>query len=352
MNKTLPPFSCVYEPSVPDLLHQLGCSIVISTYQANKLIFISPNQDDRLVQLARNFDKVMGVSIHKEGMTLATKKEVHVFNDSKPLANTYPKKPGVYDAMFMPRLSYYTGEVDIHDIHAENDQILAVNTSFSCIVKLSEKYNWEPVWFPPNITSLASEDRCHLNGMIVRDGVPVFASALGIGDHQQSWRNDIPDGGVIWDVQNNRTILEDLKMPHSPRAHGDKIYFTESATGRILELNKKNELSEIKKIKAFTRGIAIYNDYLFVGKSKIRKTSSIFRNLAMANENITPSISIIHLPSKSIVGEINYLNSVEEIYDVQILPNRKRPNILSPKDDYHFEGLMVPGATFWAKNVM
>jgi uncharacterized protein (TIGR03032 family) len=140
-------------------------------------------------------------------------------------------------------------------------------------------------------------------------------------------------------------------MPHSPRLYGDKIYFTESATGKILVLDNKNEVSEIKRINAFTRGIAIYKDYLFVGKSKIRKTSSIFRNLKMAEENITPGISIIHLPSKSIVGEINYLNTVEEIYDVQILPERERPNILSPKDDYHHEGLMIPGATFWAKSV-
>ncbi len=39
--KSLAPFSCRYTPQIPELLLRLRCTIVISTYQAGKLIFFS-----------------------------------------------------------------------------------------------------------------------------------------------------------------------------------------------------------------------------------------------------------------------------------------------------------------------
>ncbi|MEL7003126.1 MAG: hypothetical protein AAFN93_10370, partial [Bacteroidota bacterium] len=37
--------------NLPELLHQLGCSLAISTYQAGKVIFISAKDANTLVQL-------------------------------------------------------------------------------------------------------------------------------------------------------------------------------------------------------------------------------------------------------------------------------------------------------------
>jgi hypothetical protein len=63
MEKNLAPFSCTYSPNIPELLQQLNCSIAISTYQAGKVIFISPKDRDHLVQLPRQFLKPMGMAL-------------------------------------------------------------------------------------------------------------------------------------------------------------------------------------------------------------------------------------------------------------------------------------------------
>lgn len=68
MKQDLPaPFSCRYTPNIPEILHNLCITIAISTYQADKVIFISaPNKED-LVQLPRNFSKAMGIAVNDNG---------------------------------------------------------------------------------------------------------------------------------------------------------------------------------------------------------------------------------------------------------------------------------------------
>ena len=60
-------------------------------------------------------------------------------------------------------------------------------------------------------------------------------------------------------------------------------------------------------------------------------------------------ISIIHLPTAAFVGELKYQASVDEIYDVQVLPGMMRPGILNTTTDDHKLGLSTPDATYWAQ---
>ena len=95
MNNALAPFSCKYTPQIPELLSRLNCSLAISTYQAGKLIFISANKDESLIQLPRTFNKPMGIPLDETGtkLALATKDEILVFANSNNLATHYHKSP-------------------------------------------------------------------------------------------------------------------------------------------------------------------------------------------------------------------------------------------------------------------
>ncbi|MEM7036676.1 MAG: DUF4915 domain-containing protein, partial [Bacteroidota bacterium] len=116
------------------------------------------------MQLPRTFNKAMGIGLEGDRMVIATKDEVIQFKNSPDLAVHYPRQPSTYDALFMPRASFHTGQIDIHDIDFGMDGIVAVNTSFSCLVRIDAEYSFTPIWKPPFISKLASEDRCHLNG--------------------------------------------------------------------------------------------------------------------------------------------------------------------------------------------
>lgn len=351
MQQPPPPFSCSYSPHIPELLRQLQCTIAISTYQAGKVVFISPKDDQMLVQLPRTFKKAMGIGLHGNKMAVALLDEVMVLVNSPELAAHYPAKPDTYDALYMPRATYYTGQVDIHDLDFGADgSLYAVNTSFSCLIKIDDNYSFTPVWKPPFISRLASEDRCHLNGMTLADGRPKYATAFNRGDKPQSWREEVTTGGVLMEVPSGEVVAADLPMPHSPRLFNGKLYLLLSATGEIVQVDPQTGKREtLNRVKGFVRGLAHYRDYAFIGLSKLRKNSSTFAKLPIAEMADYAGIVVMHLPTGALVGEIRYQSSVEEIYDVQILPGVLRPGILNTDKPEFRMGLATPEATYWAR---
>lgn len=350
-NQPLPPFSCSYSPNIPELLLQLQCTLAISTYQAGKVIFISPKDKEYLVQLPRTFNKAMGITLKGNKMAIATKDEVIVLANSAGLATHYPKKPNTYDGLFMPRASYYTGQIDIHDLdYGDDGGLYGVNTSFSCLIKIDDEFNFRPIWKPPFITDLASEDRCHLNGMALKDGKPKYVTAFNQGNTFQSWREVITTNGILMDVQSNELVAQQLPMPHSPRLFDGKLYVLLSATGELVCMDVNSGRYEVvNKVDGFVRGLAKYGDYVFVGLSRLRQNSSTFAKLAIANKALQAGIAIFHLPTGAFVGEIKYQTSVDEIYDVQIIPNMLRPGIMNTMKPDHKLGLSIPESTYWAK---
>ena len=350
---SLAPFSCQYTPQIPELLQQLNCSIAISTYQAGKVIFISAKDENSLIQLPRNFEKAMGIAEDKKNdkIAIACKDEVVVFSNSPELALFYPKAPNKYDALYMPRNTFHTGAIDIHDLSFGHDgKLYAVNTLFSAIVQIDDNYNFTPYWKPDFIDRIVSEDRCHLNGMAMKNGKPKYATAFNKGNSAQSWRKDITKTGVLIDVEENKIITDGLAMPHTPRIFNNELYLLLSAKGDLIKVNTQNgDYEVILKIDGFVRGMCLCNDYLFIGLSKLRKNSSTFSQLPFAEKANEAGIIIIHLPTKSITGKISYLTSLDEIYDIHILENKKRPNILNTISDHHKDGLMIPNTTFWRK---
>jgi hypothetical protein len=60
---------------------------------------------------------------------------------------------------------------------------------------------------------------------------------------------------------------------------------------------------------------------------------------------------VMHLPTASISGYIKYENSVEEIYDVKVLPGMLRPGILNQDKPEFRMALSTPTKTFWATEI-
>lgn len=350
-HQELTPFSLRYTPQIPEMLNKLRCSIALSTYQAGKLVLISPHPDnEKLISLPRSFQKPMGIAIQGDHMVLSLKDEVITFQNSKELATHYPNKPHTYDNLWVPRMTFYTGQVDMHDIGFGKDGIYAINTSFSCICKIDGNYNFTPIWKPPFIDKIQQGDLCHLNGMVIKDGVPKYTTALGMTNTPGAWRENIVDGGVLMDVESNEIILDGLAMPHSPKMYNGDLYLLTSANGEFIKVDVQNKTYEvIKKFEGFCRGLSIYKDYAFIGFSKLRKNSSTFAKLKFSDKANFAGVKIVHIPTKAEVGEIIYQTSVDEIYEVSVLPEMLRPNILNTINELHKFSLAIPSTTFWAQ---
>lgn len=350
-SKQLTPFSARFSPQVPELLNKLNCTIALSTYQAGKIVFISPNPDnERLTTLPRSFHKPMGIAIKGDSMVISLKDEVVVFQNSIQLAEHYPNKQNIYDSLWLPRITYYTGMVDMHDIDFGDDGIYAVNTSFSCICKLDGNYNFTPIWKPYFISETTPGDLCHLNGMVILGGKPKYVTALGTTNTPKGWKDSIINGGVLMDVDRNEIILSNLSMPHSPKMYNNELYILQSASGEFTKVDLKAKTHQVlKKFDGFCRGLSFHGDFAFIGFSKLRKNSSTFAKLSFSDKANFSGIKIIHMPTNAEVGEIIYETSIDEIYEVLVLPNMIRPNILNTQDEIHKYSLATPSSTFWAK---
>ena len=311
---------------------------------------ISPKDEQRIIQLPRSFRKAMGIALEKDRMAIATLDEIIVLRNSSELARHYPPKPATYDSMFMPRATYYTGALDIHDLEWGKGGLYAVNTFFSCLCRIDADYNFSPIWQPPFISRLAAEDRCHLNGMAMRAGQPAYATAFNQGDEPKSWREHILETGVIMEVPSGRLVAEGLAMPHTPRWYDDKLYVLQSGKGELTRIDPvTGQQTTVFQYPGFLRGMDRYGDYLFIGVSQIRASSRTFAKIDDRLKKAAAGILIVHLPSGKLAGQLSYQSSVEEIYDVKILPGLVRPNVLSPLQEDHKRGLTTPFATYWGQ---
>jgi len=67
----------VYTNTLSDIFVQLGISLVISTYQAGKVILVRYDQERRTLNTHfRNFDKPMGMAVHGPRLTIGGQKSV------------------------------------------------------------------------------------------------------------------------------------------------------------------------------------------------------------------------------------------------------------------------------------
>ena len=80
------------------LLHELGASLLVSTYQANKLLAVRANGLG-LSTLVRTFDKPMGLAIDSRRLALGTRKEVWLLRNAPDIAPLV-EPLGQHDACF------------------------------------------------------------------------------------------------------------------------------------------------------------------------------------------------------------------------------------------------------------
>jgi len=347
-NQLAQPFSYSYSPGFPELLLQLKCSLAISTYQTGKVVIFSSKDEDRLIQLPRTFQRPMGMALDGERWAIVLQNEIIVTYNEKVVVAGYPPNPAVYDALFVPRITYHTGGLDLHDIDWCDQRLVGVNTLFSCLAEFGDAHSFRPIWKPSFVTALVPEDRCHLNGLATHNGHPKYVTALGKTDAKNAWKDQMLEGGVLIDIESNEIILDDLPVPHSPRMYGEELYMLLSATGELVKVDVRNRKYEvITRLNGFLRGMDRIGDHLFVAMSKIRKGSSFFKEADIAKQSVHCGISVIHLPTGTQVGYLVYQNAVEELFDVKILSGLMRPNLLNLDKRIHENMISTSHQAFW-----
>lgn len=336
------PFHYTQTESFVTLLQRLGASLLVTTYQANKLL-VARATGTGLSMLVRTFDQPMGLAVDARRLTLGTRTQIWVLRNAPDIAPRI-EPTGQHDACYLPRSCHVTGDIRGHEIAWVGEELWIVNTRFSCLSSLHPDYSFMPRWRPPFITALAAEDRCHLNGLALVDGQPKYVTALGETDTANGWRANKPQGGCLLEVSSGELISRGLSMPHSPRWHDGRLWLLESGTGQLVLVDPTTgRWQQIAELPGFPRGLALAGPYAFVGLSKIRKTSAMDGvPLAERREQLKCGVAVVDLRSGQVIALLEFQTAVEEIFDVQLLPGLRFPEVIGFQQETIQHTFIVP----------
>lgn len=309
-------------------------SLVFTTYQAGKIFFIGVNAEGTLSVFERTMERPMALAADGGDLWFSTLYQLWRFS-AIPAAGDY----GGYDRLYAPRQSFVTGDIDIHDIKIDAKGPLFVNTLFSCLARPSASASFDPVWRPPFVTRLAAEDRCHLNGLAMRDGKPAFVTAVGRSDVADGWRDHRLHGGVVIDVASGEIVASGLSMPHAPRFHDGRVYLLNAGSGEFGELDvTSGKFEPLTFCPGFLRGLDFIDGYAIATMSLPRGDRSfaglaIEKTLEETGGAPRCGLAVIDLKTGDLAHWLRLEGVVQELFDVAVLKDVTRPAAIGFRSD-------------------
>ncbi len=312
-------------------------SLAFTTYEAGKLFLIGLKPDGRLSMFERTFNRCMGLAAEGDTLWMSSLYQLWRFENTLQKGQVHDG----YDRLYLPRVGYTTGDLDVHDIAVDSSgRPVFVNTLFSCLATLSDTASFVPLWKPKFISRLAAEDRCHLNGVAMEDGRPRYATAVSRTDVADGWREHRRDGGSVIDVLSDEVIAEGLSMPHSPRLYRGRLWLHDSGSGRFGFVDPKSgRFEELAFCPGYLRGLAFAGDFAVAGLSKLRESNRTFAGLALEEKLAAKGVAtrcglqVIDLRTGDIVHWLKIEGIVSELYDVAVLAGAVRPMAIGFKTD-------------------
>jgi uncharacterized protein (TIGR03032 family) len=322
---------CSHSESLPGLLTALRLSVLISTYQTGHLVVVAARQG-RLLLTFHQFERAMGIAVKRGTIAVCTRREVWFVRAAPDIAAKLEPR-GHYDACFLARTAHFTGDIQAHESAWVGNEFWVVNTLFSCLAALHPTYSFAPRWRPPFVSALHPEDRCHLNGLALVDGRPRYVTALSETDTPEGWRAVKATGGCLIEVPGGRVVARGLALPHSPRVDGDRVFFLHSGQGRLDVADPSTgQIQAVAVLPGVGRGLALHAGFAFVGLSKARPTLEGVPVVARRDQ-LQCGLWVVDLRTGATAGHLEFRTGVEEIFDVQVLPEITFPYVSGPWAD-------------------
>ncbi len=325
-------FSSVHTTNFPALLRELRCSLIVTTFQAGRVILMRPQRaaiNTHFVALPRP----MGLAADENRIFIGAHRSVHEYRNV-PAVASHVDPPGANDAVYLLRNVHVTGHVDIHEMAFAGSVCWYVNTLFSCLCTLDSEHSFVPRWRPRFVSGYAPEDRCHLNGLAMGGGKPRYVTALGESNVREGWRANKRTGGIVLDVESGEIVARGLSMPHSPRLHRGRLWVLESGRGALSTVDPvSGRVETVAQVPGFTRGLDFAGPIAFIGLSQLR-ASNPFTDIPLTDQNPDRSSGIwaVNVETGQTIAFLRFSASVEEIFAVQALPGLLAPLILEEHD--------------------
>lgn len=299
-----------------------GGSLAATTYNSGKLALFAAPSGELIVSFWR-FPRPMGLAFVAGNLALATRDYLWQFGTEHVDATS---TGNLSSQCLRPAAVWSIGRLDAHDVAFDRRGILFVNTRFNCVARPSDRVNFKRMWRPgfmaPTLPSVAG-DCCHLNGIGVRDGRLIAATAFCDRAEPAAWRDgDRFQSGVLIDVLQNRVAARGLALPHSPRWHGRDWWLCDSGRGTLARFDQSTERCEpIVALPGFTRGLTFAAERAIVGLSRIRQRHILDAPPVRERwPRLRSGLSLVD-PQRGVeTGSLEFVRGGREVYDVAFLP--------------------------------
>lgn len=313
-------------------------ALAFSSFQSGKLFFVGYRVDtDQLTIDVQPFRKPTGLFVRDGHLVVATLGHVYRLEN---ILRPGQRIDSSYTHCFAPRMAHLTGVLDAHDVALTNDGIILVATRYNCLATVSTIHSFRSVWKPLFITDIVGEDRCHLNGLALRDGVPAFVTVLACSNKYDGWRERRTNGGLVIDVLSNEIVCDQLSMPHSPRLHNGHLWFLNSGSGEIGFVDDQHRFQSVAWSPGFARGLTFHGRFAAITLSKPRGDGfnglTLERLFRQRGEEPWCGVRIVDISTGECIHWLRIEGQVRELYDVIFLPGVACPRAVSPLSD---EGL-------------
>jgi uncharacterized protein (TIGR03032 family) len=329
-----PSVTVSYEHSadLPALLERLGLSLLLSTYQAGRVVSIGSHRGQLRIGFS-HFDQAMGLTRTPTGIAVCSRDGVWTLPASRDIAPRIAPQ-GEHDIAFLARSAHHTGPVMGHDLAWGEGRLWLVNTLFNGLVTLEGDWSFVPRWQPPFISDWAAGDRCHLNGLaLTPDGSgPAWVTALGESDRTNGWREHKERSGCLIKASTGEVVLRGLAMPHSPRLYNGQLYVLNSGHGSLIRVDPQSgQCRIIATLPGFTRGLDCFAGLAFVGLSQMRETT-VFGGLPLeqCGQKLRCGLAIVNLENGAEEGFLWFHAGIEEVFAVTVLPGWRHPVVIGP----------------------
>jgi acetolactate synthase-1/2/3 large subunit len=191
-----------------------------------------------------------------------------------------------------------------HDVAWDGLHIVAVSTGSNSLLWVATTGEIVRTWQAPG-----QGDAWHLNCLCFHKG-RLLVSAFGRYPRHRDWSGRLAEpAGILLEVETGRDVLAGLRCPHHPRFVDGAWLVCNSAGQEILHIDP--DTGAVRRrvgLQGWTRGVAVSDDFLFVGESARRDGAGWS----------TAAIAVVCRRTWAVLGRLSL--PCREVYDLLLAP--------------------------------
>ena len=139
------PLRSVHTSNLPQILEQGNLSVLVTTYQAGKLVVLRNDRGVLNTHFRNFFQNRWDLAVGGGKLAVGCNVDIWEFHNVPAVckklddSDEYQGMSVKHDACFLPRRSHTTGDVQIHEMAWVGEELWFVNTAFSCLATRSDQ---------------------------------------------------------------------------------------------------------------------------------------------------------------------------------------------------------------------